>query len=430
MHCTPFPWQDPLATARSINTREENFIFLYSSLTNNSNTTYSLLAYHPKKNIQGTAWHELASQLSTDKEPFSNAWFGYLSYELKHQLETLPIDKSNTITLPALWFTQYHHILVFNHTAHHCLLYSDTTNPVLPSETMEEPSSWQAPEIAILQSNMDKKSYLAKVTAILAAIKKGDIYQANLTRKFFGRFANRVNSFALFSNLCHISPASYSCFLKLGPSQILSSSPEQFLHLTPQGKIISCPIKGSSPRYPDQGKDAQSRSGLQQSTKNRAENLMIVDLIRNDLAKGSIPGSVKVEKLWEIASYNTIHHMYSKISAQRYPHLAPLEIIKNCFPPGSMTGAPKIKAMEICSRHEQHQRGVYSGALGWFGGDGSADLSVVIRTLILHNNQFEFQVGGGIVADSQPEEEWHETLIKATALAQILGINPHKDLAF
>jgi anthranilate/para-aminobenzoate synthase component I len=206
-------------------------------------------------------------------------------------------------------------------------------------------------------------------------------------------------------------------------ASILSSSPERFLTVDATGHMISSPIKGTAPRFTDPALDASSRTRLETSAKDRAENLMIVDLMRNDLSRSSKPGSVRVERLFEVSSYATLHHMASTITGQKRPDILTLDALHHCFPPGSMTGAPKIRAMQWCLEHERIRRGVYSGALGWFGGDGACDFSVVIRTLVTEGRRFEFQVGGGIVADSDPTEEWQETITKAQGICSALGVN-------
>jgi para-aminobenzoate synthetase component 1 len=269
---------------------------------------------------------------------------------------------------------------------------------------------------------MTRAQYEAKVAQIVRRIHAGELYQANLTRKFYGSFTDIPGSFALFERLCAASPAPYSAYIKAGDSAILSSSPERFLRIEPDGSVTTRPIKGSIGRSADASADAAAKQALAKSAKDRAENLMIVDLMRNDLARISIPGSVQVDGLFEITSHPHVHHMASTVSAHKEPHIPPLDVIKACFPPGSMTGAPKIRAIRLCTELERLERGVYSGALGWLGGDGSADLSVVIRTLILQGRRFEFQVGGGIVADSTPEGEWRETIVKARGIAGALGI--------
>jgi anthranilate/para-aminobenzoate synthase component I len=195
-----------------------------------------------------------------------------------------------------------------------------------------------------------------------------------------------------------------------------------FLSLDTLGNVETRPIKGSAPRFEDKEKDQNSKNELQSSEKNRAENLMIVDLMRNDLSRNCVTGSVSVDSLFDVTTYATVHHMSSTIRGKKKPDIATLDLVKGCFPPGSMTGAPKIKAMELCSELEQQARGVYSGAIGWFSGDGACDFSVVIRTLIMQGRRFEFQVGGAIVSDSDPIEEWRETLTKARGIAKALDI--------
>jgi anthranilate/para-aminobenzoate synthase component I len=183
------------------------------------------------------------------------------------------------------------------------------------------------------------------------------------------------------------------------------------------------PIKGTAPRHADTNEDNISKENLARSEKNRAENLMIVDLMRNDFSHSAELGTIKVSSLFDITTHATIHHMSSTIKGQKKESASTLQAIKCCFPPGSMTGAPKIAAMRLCSDLERQERGVYSGAIGWFGGDGSCELSVVIRTLIIQNNRFEFQIGGGIVADSTPEDELQEIYEKARGIMECLNLS-------
>ena len=183
------------------------------------------------------------------------------------------------------------------------------------------------------------------------------------------------------------------------------------------------PIKGTSPRFADTTQDTKSKESLANSEKDKAENLMIVDLMRNDLSRSCESSSVKVKSLFDINSHSHVHHMSSTVTGQKTKDCSTLQAIANAFPPGSMTGAPKVRAMQYLSALEKDDRSIYSGALGWLGSDGSAELSVVIRTLILNNADFEFQVGGGIVSDSTPEAELKETIDKATGILKTLGLN-------
>ena len=254
---------------------------------------------------------------------------------------------------------------------------------------------------------MTDEEYKQKVAVIIEKIRAGELYQANLTRKFYGEI--KADPFELFCKLTEISPAPYSAYIKFGDTHIISASPEKFLSIE-NGVAETCPIKGTL-------SSSSPAALLALSEKDRAENLMIVDLMRNDLAKTCT--NVRVPKLFEITSYKAYHHMSSTILGDTTA--SPLEVALGCFPPGSMTGAPKISAMKLCSELEGIERGVYSGALGWISGD-ACDLSVVIRTLIIQGNKFEFQVGGGIVADSTPEKELEEIYVKAGPILKALGV--------
>lgn len=423
-HIATLPWHNPLAFANTVSTQETHFAFLYSGMASGYSGQYSFLALYPNKEVKGEDFTSFASMLSSHAHPYTHACFGYLGYGLKNALETLPHDIPLHIHMPSLWMTQYAMILVFDHQEKQIDVWADSSafSPRIPLPSIPPPMHYPPPSITTLHSNMTKAQYLEHVKTIKQHITYGTLYQANLTRKFYGTFHTPPDAFALFCRLSHFSPSPYSAFLRLGEYTILSSSPERFLHIDAKGTVDTRPIKGSSPRYHDPKKDLLSSQALAASQKNKAENLMIVDLSRNDLSRSCQPGSIHVPDLFSVHSYTTIHHMQSTITGQKRPDKSTLDTVKGCFPPGSMTGTPKIKAMELCSALEYHARGVYAGALGWFGGDGSADLSVVIRTLLLQHHHFEFQVGGAIIADSDPVEEWKETLIKAKAIAKTLGI--------
>jgi len=408
-------WVEPLDLARGI---EEDFILLYSGLRLPFSGRYSILAIKPKETVTSSSFDDLESKLSSDKQKFENAWFGYLGYGLKNTLEKLPSDDASFINLPELYMASYCLTMVFDHEKKEIKLYGDES--LIPTEKGK--SSLPKTSIKSILSNMNRDEYLSKVSVIKEAIKNGDLYQANLTRKFSGEFEEAPDGFAIFSSLCAISPAPYSSFIKMGDKYVISSSPERFVSIDSTGNADSRPIKGSAPRFEESEKDNSSKEHLKNSEKDRAENLMIVDLMRNDFSRSSKTGSVEVESLYDITSYSTVHHMSSTIKSQKAANVSTLDFIKNCFPPGSMTGTPKIKAMELCSQLEKQKRGVYSGAIGYFGGDGSADFSVVIRTIIIDGNKFEFQVGGAIINDSNADLELEETMIKAKAVSKSINI--------
>lgn len=417
-------WTDPLKLASQIPADEENWILLYSGLDLDYTGQKSILALKKDKEIIADDFSEFEKMLSNNKPEYENAWFGYLGYGLKNSLENLPEDKKTDINLPNLWMAQYQIIIEFDHKAKKLTIFAKTEEDIENLFQQENAPSADSPiEVGNISSNMTTPEYLEFVGVIKDAIERGDLYQANLTRKFRGSFNKPIQPFEIFSKLSKISPAPYSSFLKFGDSYIISSSPERFLQITGCGIANSQPIKGSAPRFDNQEEDQKSRSYLEQSEKDHAENLMIVDLMRNDLSRNCIAGSVKVDSLYDINSYSTVHHMSSSITGEKAKENSSLNLVKGCFPPGSMTGTPKIKAMELCSELEKEARGVYSGTIGWFGGDGSTDLSVVIRTLIIQDNKFEFQVGGAIVSDSSPDNELEETMVKAKAICQTLDID-------
>jgi anthranilate/para-aminobenzoate synthase component I len=416
------PWVHPLEAAAALTQAESCWALLYSGQQLVHTGRYSILALDARETVTGSDFAALAPKLGTMQSPLDNAWIGYLGYELLHGLETLPRETRSHIVLPDLWFARFGLILRFDHRKKivKCLREPGTPTPHWPPA---RPERQALPHVKTLATPMTRARYLSLVAETRDAIARGDFYQANITRKFTGELDAPPDATGLFERLCDASPAAYSACIRMGDAYILSSSPERFLTVDASGRMESRPIKGTAPRLADAAADSRARAQLETSEKDRAENLMIVDLMRNDLARSCEPGSVHVDRLFEVSSYATLHHMASTISGQKREGVSTLDAVKACFPPGSMTGAPKYRAMQWCLAHEGIRRGVYSGGLGWFGGDGSCDLSVVIRTLVLQGNRFEFQVGGGIVADSEPEKEWQETITKARGICKALGLD-------
>jgi para-aminobenzoate synthetase component I len=429
-------WVEPLDLAYQISTStyQENWVFLYSGLNEQIKNSKSYLCLYPQEEIISDGFSELEKDLN-------NKYFGYLAYDLKNQLEDLKDGEKSFLDLPNLWMINFGLVLEFDHDRRQITQHSQNKLFVIPAQAgiqnQDEKLDYRLrrndkegendkTNIKTLTSNFTKSEYLKKVKTIQTHIENGDIYQANLTRKFFGEFQKKPqNAFEIFLKLNQESPANYSAFLKLGDNFIISSSPELFLKIDDSGKVLSSPIKGTAPRFEDSKLDEESKNNLQNSPKEQAENLMIVDLVRNDLSKHCLSGSVKVENLFKASSYKTLHHLSSDISGVKKPTSSNLDIIKSCFPAGSMTGTPKIKAMEICNDLEKQNRGVYSGAIGFIS-EQDCELSVVIRTLIIKENKFEFQVGGAITFDSEPLMEWQETINKAKGIARTLGL---KDLS-
>lgn len=393
---------------------------MFSGMRTSYTGRYSLIAIGETKKIVGNDLHPLRNALTHDRAWHARFFAGWLGYGLKHQLETLPEDTASIIPTPDICMVQPETLYRFDHEKKIVTCFGSHQAEAY----WEKPAAVASlPAVKALDSNMTATEYLEKAATLIEDIHAGTLYQANLTRKFYGEFADTPSGIALFISLCRKNPAPYSAYMRVDGLDIISSSPEQFLNIDASGNIQSRPIKGTIARGRDESDDAMQKDMLLASAKNRAENLMIVDLMRHDFSAVCQPGSVQVEGMYDLTTHPHIHHLSSTISGQMAHEKTALDAVLACFPPGSMTGAPKIQAMKICSALEKQARGIYSGALGWFGGDGSAELSVVIRTLIVRGKQFEFQVGGGIVADSTPADELEETLNKAKGITTLLGIS-------
>ncbi len=414
-------WIEPLSALAAL--RDETMLLCFYSAFREAHTgRYSFLCWQPTREVSGTDFECLRPHLSNNSEWYENAWFGWLGYGLRHGTESLPRGASEAIAHPPLTMMQFAHIVRFDHIEKSVEYYYHTTPDLRWQTSLPKLSPSPSASVLTLTSNMTTPEYLAIVAATREQILAGNFYQANITRKYHGTLSASPSAVELFLLLTTLSPAPYSALIKRGGDILLSSSPECFISVAENGIITARPIKGSAAVSPDEITDESVRAALMNSEKDHAENRMIVDLMRNDLARCSNAGSVHVPQQAILHSYATIHHLIATIQAQKSPELNALDVIERCFPAGSMTGAPKIAAMHWCAEQEREERGIYSGAIGWFSGSGACDFSVVIRTLLLREREFEFQVGGGIVADSDPHEEWRETLTKARALCNLLGI--------
>ena len=271
----------------------------------------------------------------------------------------------------------------------------------------------------VMARHSDEK-YLELISLAKESIARGDVYQLCLTNQLSVETGS--DPLAVFIKLRELNPAPYLSFLRFGKTTLVSSSPEQFLRATAEGKLSSKPIKGTRPRSKDIEEDKAIALELSANEKERAENLMIVDLMRNDLGRVSAPEDVVVEKLFDIESYSSVHQLVSTITARLKPGLNVFDAAKSCFPAGSMTGAPKIRAIEILQGLEQGNRGLYSGVHGYVTASGAADLAMTIRTIVFEEGVATIGIGGGITIDSDPEAELLETKLKAKALLMALGV--------
>jgi para-aminobenzoate synthetase component 1 len=268
-------------------------------------------------------------------------------------------------------------------------------------------------------AGFDAEHWARAVESILREIAAGNVYQACLTHRLELDYAG--DPWRLYLELRRTNPAPFAAYLELPEVAVVGSSPERFLRVGHDGLVESRPIKGTRPRGRDAGEDLRLRRELVESAKERAENLMIVDLVRNDLGRACVTGSVAVPELMAVEAYASVLQMVSTVTGRLAPGRDALDLVRATFPPGSMTGAPKIAAMRLLGRLEPVRRGIYSGALGWLDARGGADLSVVIRTLLVRGGRAYVHAGAGIVADSDPRAEWCETLDKARALLAALA---------
>lgn len=366
------------------------------------------------------AFDDLNSYQKTTKD-----WlFGYLSYDLKNDTEKLDSKNNDNLGFPDLFFFQPKKLISIHDTQIE-FNYLNVCADEMESDYQEivhfrlETNVIQS-DINI-QQQISKAGYIRKVEKMLEYIQNGTIYEANFCMEFFAENAT-INPYATFESLNEISQAPFSCFFKNNKHFALSASPERYLKKLGD-KIISQPIKGTSRRFKNKEEDEQSKINLANDPKERSENIMIVDLVRNDLSKTAQKASVEVEELCQIYSFLQVHQMISTVTSLIKPEFSAVDVIKSTFPMGSMTGAPKISAMKIIEDLEETKRGLYSGAIGYFTPENDFDFNVVIRSILYNANAkfVSFSVGSAITAKSHPEAEYEECLLKARAMRLVLN---------
>lgn len=323
-------WRSPLDALLALR-NEPDMVCLHSAFPEAHTGRYSFLCWGLAQEITGNDWDSFAPALSANSPWQENAWFGWLGYDLRHATETLPHGTPSVIAHPPLCMMAFDHILRFSHETQGIDYYYNGAAD-LRWQNSPTPAT-PAPITTSLRSNMSKAEYLERVESTVSRIHTGDFYQANITRKFYGTFEEAPCPASLFKQLCGISPAPYSAFIKRGNDAIVSSSPECFLSINAQGIITARPIKGSAPRSTDPREDNIIRQALIESAKDQAENRMIVDLMRNDLSRISDAGSVVVKEHARIHSYATIHHLIATIEAKKSDASSTLNAVAHCFPP-------------------------------------------------------------------------------------------------
>nr|WP_239550840.1 aminodeoxychorismate synthase component I [Halanaerobacter jeridensis] len=424
--------------------KEQEYSFILDSNLNNNLGRYSFVSAQPFEVLKYDLDNErplakLRTKLdqyaveNTSDLPFIGGAVGYLSYDLCHCIEELPRRAKKDVVVPDLYMGLYDWVLVIDHGQDEVYFASPNLDlnkennikeKVIGKIRLAEKNEFfnQVPENEIkcsnLKANFTRQQYLSAIKKIQHYIETGYIYQVNLSQKIKGEI--NCSGYQLYKRLREISPAPFAAFLEFPEIEILSNSPERFIKVR-DNLIETRPIKGTRPRGKTEQEDEKMRQELLASEKDKAELLMIVDLERNDLAKVSKVGSVEVPQLYELEEYANVHHLVATIKSELEVDKDVIDLIEATFPGGSITGAPKIRAMEIIDELESTQRNIYTGSIGYLGFDGSLDLNIAIRTIVKQNKQINFNVGGGITWNSNPESEYQETLDKAQAIMKAVN---------
>ena len=356
--------------------------------------------------------------------PFIGGAIGYFSYDMGRVLEELPNDSNEDYSIPDSIFMVYENIIVFD--LHNKTTYISELGSIENSTSIIEEKLKDYKEInevnvgdsaSTFVSNFTKEPYEKAIVKLKEYIRSGDVYIANMTRRIMCN--NNEESFSIYEKLRSINKAPFSAYMNFDDFQVISSSPERFISV--ENRIVHTrPIKGTRPRGATLEEDLCNKEELINSEKDKSELLMIVDLERNDLSKVCKPNSVKVKELFKIEEYATVFHLVSDIEGKLMDDVTSVKCMRECFPGGSITGAPKIRAMEIIEELEGLKRGLYTGSIGYFDLRGNCDFNIVIRTIIKKDGKAYLGVGGGITWDSVEEAEWQETEDKAKALKRVL----------
>ncbi len=420
-------------------------LFLDSADQNHPNAQYSFIAFDPVEIItldqckKQDPFSYVQSRINHWKEqfqpehdpalpPFQGGAAGLFGYDLGRTIETLPHTAKASHT-PDLAIGIYNQLIAFNHETNEAWHISHSPSDCFSRESgdllnqLETDSCLREednkPSNINWQAQFTESAYKDRVERVIDYIRAGDIFQANLSQRFEAALPTNFDAYAHYLHLRKINAAPFAGYMNLGPKnnnvKISSASPERFLQLK-EGHVETKPIKGTTRREDNPATDQLQRMALENSAKDRAENTMIVDLLRNDLSKVCKAGTIKVDALCKLESFARVHHLVSTVSGKLQKDKTPLDLLRACFPGGSITGAPKIRAMEIIEELEEKQRGPYCGSLGYIGFDGTMDSNILIRTLVYKNDTVSFNTGGGITSDSDPQSEYQETLDKAAAI--------------
>lgn len=369
--------------------------------------------------------------------PFQGGVAGYLGYEAGRLLEDLPMTMADELDMPEAWLGFYDAVIAFDHELKRSWIIStglpEREETARDQRAQARLHQWQSmlqemdtllfqktwPRLDIC-SDVDERHYCSDVQRIIDYIYAGDIYQANYSRRLRANLPENVSSYDLYERLRQVNPAPFAAFIHTDVGVIASASPERFLKLEGR-KVETKPIKGTRRRHKDPVQDQQAAADLLTSEKDRAENVMIVDLMRNDLSRVCAPHTVQVPALLALESYVTVHHLVTTVVGELDESRSAVDLLKATFPGGSITGAPKIRSMEIITELEKTTRGPFYGSIGYIGFSGRMDTNIVIRTFVIQGRKATFQVGGGIVSDSNPKDEYDESTTKALGMMWALN---------
>ena len=452
------PCPDPWDVARKL-AHLPHLCFLDSSDRGGDRGRYSYVTA-ASYGTAATEWDGLSSGIRTRRTsgvpglpPFQGGYAGLIGYEHGRHFDRFPQPPTNEFHTPPLALFWYDWVVSFDHHQHRAwvvstgdigvdlpgrderaemglaavlrTLDSDATPTTVLNQSVRLPltdfvTQHPLPLHPGVTSNFSRDGYIDAVRRAVEYVHAGDVFQVNLSQRLLAPLTE--HPLELYGRLRKTSPSPFGCYFDLGDFQILSASPERFLQLSADGEVSTRPIKGTRPRGKTPAEDAALLRDLTTNPKDRAENVMIVDLLRNDLGRVCEYGSVRVPAVCEVESFSHVHHLVSEVRGKLRPGLTAFDLLRAAFPGGSVTGAPKVRAMEIIAELEPTARGPYCGSVGWVGFDGAMDTNILIRTFTAGRGWLQFPVGGGIVADSDPATEYEETLHKAAGLLRALQV--------
>mgnify|MGYP000011429054 FL=1 len=418
-------------------------VLLDSSNAQHENSRYDIISFEPKHLVEAKNKHvfldgkqqaqscfaimqsllsDLSNTQAAENLPFTGGWLGYFGYDLGRYIESMPELAIEDINMPDMSAGLYLDALIFDNQTSEWFYVSqpnfDRLDTYLAAINKQAAKAVPFKLTSEWQSNLDKSAYEKQFDKIQAYLKSGDCYQINLAQRFSAEFNG--TPWSAYKTLRAHNKAPFAAFINHPQGSILSVSPERFI-LVEDNKVETKPIKGTLPRLKESTADKEQAEILKNSPKDRAENVMIVDLLRNDLGKVAKPGTVTVPKLFDIESFPAVHHLVSTVQSELAEGKTAIDQLEAAFPGGSITGAPKIRAMEIIEELEPHRRSVYCGSIGYISACGKMDTSITIRTLVCSEDKIHCWAGGGIVADSKAALEYQETLDKVNKILPILS---------